>query len=258
VSFETGEGPRLYPIARPEELSRLASAIDLDRLAPVFATIRAVKPELPGTCAFLGFCGAPWTVASYMIAGRGTPDQGPAREFAYAHPDAFQRLIDLLVVSSIDYLCAQIEAGVDAVQIFDSWAGVLPAPEFRRWCFEPVRRIAAGVKSRHPGAPIIAFPRAANHHLAAFADLADVDCVGLDTSADPRFVAAHVQPKKPVQGNLDPLCLIAGGAALERGVRDIREALGQGPLIFNLGHGITPPTPIAHVERMLELVREQR
>lgn len=258
VSFETGEGPRLDPIETPDGLRRLAGRLDLDRLAPVFATIRTVKPSLPADCAFLGFCGAPWTVASYMIAGRGTPDQGPAREFAYAHPEGFQRLIDLLVEASIDYLAAQIVAGVDAVQIFDSWAGVLPAGEFRRWCFEPVRRIAAGVKARHPTTPIIAFPRAANHHLAGFATLAEIDCVGLDTSADPAFVAREVQSRKPVQGNLDPLALIAGGDALARGVHDIRAALGKGPLIFNLGHGITPPTPVAHVEKMIELVRERR
>jgi uroporphyrinogen decarboxylase len=257
VSFETGEGPRLDPIESPDGLRRLAGQIDLERLAPVFATIRAVRPALPADCALLGFCGAPWTVASYMIAGRGTPDQGPAREFAYAYPDAFQSLIDLLVEASVEYLAAQIVAGVDGVQIFDSWAGVLPAGEFRRWCFEPVRRIAVGLKARHPATPIIAFPRAANHHLGAFAALAEIDCVGLDTSADPAFVAREVQRAKPVQGNLDPLVLITGGAALEQAVRDIRAALGQGPLIFNLGHGITPPTPIAHVERMIELVRER-
>lgn len=258
VSFETGEGPRLDPIETPEGLSRLAGRIDLGRLAPVFETIRLVKADLPAETTFLGFCGAPWTVASYMIAGRGTPDQGPARLFAYRHPEAFQRLIDRLVAGSIDYLCAQLEAGVDAVQIFDSWSGVLPGQEFRRWCFEPVRAIAAGVRARHPEARIIAFPRAANPHLAAVAALAEIDCVGLDTSADLAAVARDVQPLKPVQGNLDPLALLAGGAALDAAVREIRAKLRGRPYVFNLGHGITPPTPIAHVERMLELVREAR
>ncbi|MBL8590725.1 MAG: uroporphyrinogen decarboxylase [Methylobacteriaceae bacterium] len=257
VNFESGEGPRLEPIETPEGLKRLAGGIDLERLAPVFETIRRVKPALPADVAFLGFCGAPWTVASYMIAGQGTPDQGPARLFAYRHPEAFQRLIDLLVESSIVYHESQIDAGVDAVQIFDSWAGVLPGAEYRRWCEDPIRRIAAGLKARRPQARVIAFPRAANQHLAAMAAAPEIDCVGLDTSADAGFVARHVQSLKPVQGNLDPLLLIAGGAALDRGVRDIRAVLGQGPLIFNLGHGITPPTPIAHVERMLELVRER-
>ena len=255
VSFEAGEGPRLDPIETPEGLSRLASEIDLGRLQPVFETIRQVKPQLPAETAFLGFCGAPWTVASYMIAGKGTPDQGPARSFAYRWPDAFQTLIDRLVEGSILYLRTQLDAGVDAVQIFDSWAGVLPGREFRRWCAEPMRRIAEGVKSTHPGARIIAFPRAANAHLPWMAKIAAFDGLGLDTSADLDAVTRDVQPHICVQGNLDPLALIEGGAALDQAVDDIRRALGRGPHIFNLGHGITPPTPIAHVERMLERAR---
>jgi uroporphyrinogen decarboxylase len=255
VSFEAGEGPRLDPIETPEGLSRLASRIDLERLQPVFETIRRVSAQLEPQTALLGFCGAPWTVASYMIAGRGTPDQGPARDFAYRWPDAFQSLIDKLVEGSIDYLCAQIEAGVDAVQIFDSWAGVLPGREFRRWCADPVRRIAEGVKARRPGAKIIAFPRGADAHLPAMAKTGVFDCLGLDTATDVETVAREVQPHVCVQGNLDPLALIAGGSALDQAVDDIRHALGRGPHIFNLGHGITPKTPIEHVERMLARVR---
>lgn len=255
VSFEAGEGPRLDPIETPEGLTRLASQIDLERLQPVFETIRLVAPQLSAQTTFLGFCGAPWTVASYMIAGRGTPDQGPARSFAYRWPDAFQTLIDKLVEGSIVYLRAQLDAGVDAVQIFDSWAGVLPGRAFKRWCAEPMRRIAEGVKATHPDAKVIAFPRAANAHLAAMARVAAFDCLGLDTSADVETVAREVQPHRCVQGNLDPLVLIEGGAALDQAVDDIRSALGRGPHIFNLGHGITPHTPIAHVERMLERAR---
>ena len=255
VSFEAGEGPRLDPIETPEGLTRLAARIDLGRLQPVFETIRAVAPQLGSETAFLGFCGAPWTVASYMIAGRGTPDQGPARSFAYRWPDAFQSLIDRLVEGSIVYLRAQLDAGVDAVQIFDSWAGVLPGREFRRWCAEPMRRIAEGVKATHPQARIIAFPRAANAHLGWMSKIDAFDCLGLDTSADVESVARDVQPHRCVQGNLDPLVLIEGGAALDQAVDDIRRALGRGPHIFNLGHGITPQTPIAHVERMLARAR---
>lgn len=255
VSFEAGEGPRLDPIETPEGLSRLAATIDLERLGPVFETIRLVRPQLPQETAFLGFCGAPWTVASYMIAGRGTPDQGPARAFAYRWPDAFQSLIDKLVEGSILYLRAQLDAGVDAVQIFDSWAGVLPGRAFRRWCAEPMRRIAEGVKATHPQARVIAFPRAANAHLGWMSRIAAFDGLGLDTSADLDAVAREVQPQICVQGNLDPLALIEGGAALDEAVDDIRRALAHGPHIFNLGHGITPQTPIAHVERMTERVR---
>lgn len=255
VSFEAGEGPRLDPIETPEGLNRLAARIDLERLQPVMETIRLVRPQLPAETAFLGFCGAPWTVASYMIAGRGTPDQGPARSFAYRWPEAFQSLIDRLVEGSIAYLRAQLDSGVDAVQIFDSWSGVLPGRAFRRWCAEPMTRIAEGVKASHPDARVIAFPRAANAHLPAMSRVAAFDGLGLDTSADVDVVAREVQPQICVQGNLDPLALIAGGPALDEAVDDIRWALGRGPHIFNLGHGITPQTPIAHVERMLARVR---
>ena len=255
VSFEIGEGPRLDPIETPEGLTRLASQIDLERLQPVFETIALVRPQLPAETTFLGFCGAPWTVASYMIAGHGTPDQGPARAFAYRWPEAFQSLIDRLVDGSILYLRAQLDAGVDAVQIFDSWAGVLPGREFRRWCAEPMRRIAEGVKATHPQARVIAFPRAGNAHLGWMSRIEAFDCLGLDTSADLEAVARDVQPQICVQGNLDPLVLIEGGAALDQAVDDIRRALGRGPHIFNLGHGITPQTPIAHVERMLARAR---
>lgn len=257
VTFETGEGPRLDPIETPEGLSRLASSIDLSILAPVFETIRRVKAALPAETTFLGFCGAPWTVASYMIAGRGTPDQAPARLFAYRHPEAFQSLIDLLTQSSIAYLIEQAKAGVDAVQIFDSWAGVLPARDFRRWCLEPALKIAQGVKAAAPDLKVIAFPRGSGSHLAEVAAHDAFDAVGLDTSVDPVWAARHVQGLRPVQGNLDPLALLVGGASLDRAVLDILETLSAGPHVFNLGHGILPPTPIAHVERVLDLIRSR-
>ncbi|HLH51938.1 MAG TPA: uroporphyrinogen decarboxylase [Roseiarcus sp.] len=254
VAFEEGEGPRLAPVATADALAALRSEIDLDRLTPVFQTIRKVKAKLPQGTALLGFCGAPWTVASYMVAGRGVADQAPARLLAYRDPLLFQALTDRLVDASIVYLNAQIEAGVDAVQIFDSWAGILPSGEFRKWCLAPLGRIVAGVKRLWPRIPVIAFPRGANQHLHEVARATGADAIGLDTSTD-LALAADLQRLKPVQGNLDPLVLLAGGAALDRAADDILAALGGGPLIFNLGHGILPQTPIAHVERLIRRVR---
>jgi uroporphyrinogen decarboxylase len=255
VRFEEGEGPRLDPLDSPKDFSRLRTSLDLDRLAPIFEAIRLIKADLPADVTFLGFCGAPWTLATYMIAGRGTDDQAPARLFAYRNPEAFEELIDLLVDSSVTYLCAQLDAGVDAVQIFDSWAGILPAHEFRRWTIDPIARITAGVRAVHPDAKIIGFPRGAGSLYVDFATYAGVDAVSLDTTVDPNWARQAIQSIKPVQGNLDPLVLIAGGRALDEGVDAILSSLAHGPLIFNLGHGITPQTPIAHVEQMLARVR---
>lgn len=258
VRFEEGEGPRLDPIEDAAGLDRLRPEIDLEHLAPVFETIRRVKRDLPTEVALLGFCGAPWTVATYMVAGRGTPDQAPARLWAYRDPDGFEELIDRLVEASAAYLVAQIDAGVDAVQIFDSWAGMLAPEEFRRWAMDPVARIVAAVRERHPRARIIGFPRGAGTLYETYARHVPVDAVGLDWSVDLAWVSQVLQPIKPVQGNLDPLALVAGGAALDRAVDGILATLGKRPLIFNLGHGITPETPVAHVERLLARVRAAR
>jgi uroporphyrinogen decarboxylase len=223
----------------------------------VFETIGRVRRDLPREVALLGFCGAPWTLATYMVAGHGTPDQAPARLWAYRDADGFQMLIDRLVEASAAYLSAQIEAGVDAVQIFDSWAGILAPGEFRRWAIEPVARIAALVRGRHPAARIIGFPRGAGTLYQAYADEIAVDAVGLDWTVDPVWARNVLQPLRPVQGNLDPLVLMAGGPALDQAVDAILAALSHGPFIFNLGHGIIPETPIAHVERMLARIRSQ-
>jgi uroporphyrinogen decarboxylase len=255
VSFEAGEGPQLEPVDSAERLLALRSEIDLDRLAPVFEAVQQIKSRLPTEVPLLGFCGAPWTVASYMVAGKGTPDQAPARLLAYRESRLFAALIERLVEASIVYLLRQIEAGVDAVQIFDSWAGVLPQQEFRRWCLEPVRKIIAGVKKQRPDVPVILFPRGVGSHLVELARTSGADVIGLDTSVDLSFAADAVQKLLPVQGNLDPLALLAGGAALDAAVADILLALGGGPLIFNLGHGILPETPVAHVTRLVNLVR---
>lgn len=254
VSFESGTGPRLEPIKTPEEVERLG-AFRIEHLAPVFETIDRVKAALPSDVAFIGFCGAPFTVASYMIAGQGTPDQAPARLFAYRHPDAFAMLTDRLVEASIDYLSRQIEAGVEVVQIFDSWAGILPANEFFRWSAEPVRRIVAGVKARHPQTPMIVFVRGADTHLSKLTQTIGADGYGIDTALDPAWAVAHTASDTPLQGNLDPLALVAGGEALDREIDSIRAAFAGRPHIFNLGHGILQQTPIENVERLVARVR---
>ena len=255
VTFEVGEGPRLEPLDDGAKLSGLASEADETVFAPVYETVRRVKREVPPNVALLGFCGAPWTVATYMIAGRGTPDQAPARLMAYREPQAFARMIDILVSVSSRYLVAQLRAGADAVQIFDTWAGVLPPVEFARWCIEPVQEIIAKVRADVPDAKIIGFPRGAGASLAAYVSNVPVNAVSIDWTAEPEFVRQNVQRKVAVQGNLDPLALLAGGAALDRAVDEILENFRGGPFIFNLGHGILPETPIAHVERMLARIR---
>jgi uroporphyrinogen decarboxylase len=255
VWFVEGEGPQLDPIKDARGIERLAGDVDQNMLAPIYETIRLVKSELAPEIALLGFCGAPWTVASYMIAGGGTPDQKPARLFAYRQPTAFASLIDKLAAASAGYLVRQIQAGADAVQIFDTWAGVMPADEFQRWCIAPTQRIVALVREQVPGAKIIGFPRGAGSLLPRYVDDTAVDAVGLDWMIDPVFAREEVQSRVPVQGNLDPLALVAGGAALDRAIDSVLDAFGTKPFIFNLGHGILPETPIAHVEQMLRRVR---
>jgi uroporphyrinogen decarboxylase len=253
--FAQGEGPRLEPIADEARFREIREEIDPDVLAPVYETVRRVKAALPGGTALIGFCGAPWTVATYMVAGRGTPDKGPAKELFRRDPALFARLIDRLVVNSAAYLNAQIEAGVDAVQIFDSWAGSLGPEDFQRWCIEPTKRIVDLVRSRHPQAKIIGFPRGAGSGIPDYVSATGIDAVGLETEIDRSFVREAIQPLVPVQGHLDPELLRAGGSALDRETEAIRAAFGDGPFVFNLGHGILPDTPIAHVERLVELVR---
>jgi len=255
VRFETGEGPRLEPLDDPAAMLKLRGPADDAVLAPIYETIRLVRSELPAAVTFLGFCGAPWTVATYMIAGQGTPDQAPARLFAYRQPEAFEALIEILIDASVDYLAAQLEAGADAVQIFDTWAGVLPTEQFDRWCITPTQEIVARLREKVPDARVIGFPRGAGMMALSYAEMTGITAIGIDWTL-PLFVAQEaLQPRLPVQGNLDPLVLRAGGAALDQSVDAILEALSGGPFIFNLGHGILPDTPIAHVERMLKRVR---
>jgi uroporphyrinogen decarboxylase len=255
VRFEVGEGPRLDPLDTPDKVATLSRSADFARLEPVYEALRRVRHELDPKIALIGFCGAPWTVATYMVAGHGTPDQAPARMMAYRHPDAFANIIDVLVENSIEYLLGQLKAGADVLQIFDTWAGVLPPREFARWSVEPTRRIVEGVRSQLPDAKIIGFPRGAGAQLPAYVEATGVDAVSIDWAAEPSLIRERVQTRVAVQGNLDPLALRAGGAALDRSVDAILTALAGGPFIFNLGHGILPDTPVAHVERMLERVR---
>jgi uroporphyrinogen decarboxylase len=256
VRFEAGEGPRLDPLDTPDKVATLAAEADFSKLEPVFEALRRVRSELDPAITLIGFCGAPWTVATYMVAGQGTPDQAPARMMAYRHPDAFARIVDTLVENSIHYLLGQLRAGADILQIFDTWAGVLPPREFQRWSIEPTRRIVAGVRKVVPDAKIIGFPRGAAAQLPAFVEATGVDAVSIDWTAEPTLIRERVQSRVAVQGNLDPLALIAGGAALDRAVDDVLENYGRGRLIFNLGHGIQQETPIAHVEQMLKRVRD--
>jgi uroporphyrinogen decarboxylase len=255
VTFVEGEGPRLDALRDPEALQTLRAAIDHAPLEAVYETIARVRQDLPPAVTFLGFCGGPWTLATYMIAGQGTPDQLPARLFAYRHPEAFAKLIDVLVDASASYLVRQFVAGVDAVQIFDTWAGILPAEEFERWCIRPHARIVERVRSEIPGARIIGFPRGAGTELGRYLDAVAVDAIGLDWTIELEFARSVIQKRRPVQGNLDPLALLAGGAALDRSIDAILAAFSKGPLIFNLGHGVLPETPLAHVERLVERVR---
>jgi uroporphyrinogen decarboxylase len=255
VRFEAGEGPRLDPLDTPDKIRTLARRADFAKLEPVYEALRKVRGELAGNVALIGFCGAPWTVATYMVAGQGTADQAPARLLAYSQPEAFAQIIDTLVENSIEHLVGQLEAGADCVQIFDTWAGVLSPREFARWSIEPTRRIVDGVRACVPDAKIIGFPRGAGAMLPDYVEATRVDAASIDWAAEPSLICQRVQSRVAVQGNLDPLALLAGGAALDRAIDDVLANYASGRLIFNLGHGILPDTPIAHVERMVRRVR---
>lgn len=253
LRFEEGRGPVMTPL-RPEDMDGLAREDFHRRLEPVYETVRLVRSVLSPETALIGFCGAPWTVATYMVAGHGTPDQAPARVFSYQEPKVFERLISILVEHSAAYLVRQARAGADALQIFDSWCGVLDEDGFERWCVRPLAEIVRRVREEFPEIPVIAFPKGAGARYAGFREKTGATALGLDWTV-PLREARNLQQGGAVQGNLDPLRLLAGGRALAEGVDGIVEALGHGPLVFNLGHGILPQTPIAHVEEMLARVR---
>ncbi|WP_280790737.1 uroporphyrinogen decarboxylase [Methylopila sp. M107] len=257
VRFVEGEGPRLDPLQDRAAFSRLKDAIDLDFLGPVYETVSRVRAELAKSKALIGFCGAPYTVATYMVGGRGGEEQAPARLMAYRDPDGFQDLIDRLVDASAAHLVAQLKAGADAVQIFDSWSGDLPPKEFARWSTDPIARLCGKVRDEVPGAKIIAFARGAGSKLADFAGVVPADGFGLATSEDLYAARSAVYSCRALQGSVDPIALVAGGEALDRAVDGVLQALGRNPLILNLGHGVRQETPPEHVAQLVARVRAE-
>ncbi|WP_299354881.1 uroporphyrinogen decarboxylase [uncultured Shimia sp.] len=254
--FVTGEGPRLSTIQSQADFDKLKGKDAIhDTLNPVYETVRILSRELPDETTLIGFAGAPWTVATYMIAGRGTPDQGPAHALKDENPALFDQVIDLLTDGTIDYLSKQIEAGAETVKLFDSWAGSLKGADFDKYALEPAKKIIAALKAKHPGVPIIAFPRGAGERYVGFAKATGADCVALDDGVTPEWAAAHVQKDSCVQGNLKSSHMVTGGQALVDETRHIVEALGKGPHIFNLGHGITPDADPENVQLMIDTVR---
>ncbi len=253
LQFLAGEGPHLSPKMVDTALEALTPA--KHHFDPIYQTVRLCCAQLPEGVTMLGFAGSPWTVATYMVAGEGSKDHHVARAMAYRDPHAFGAIIDAIVFSTIEYLCKQIEAGAEAVQLFDSWAGSLSPKQFERWVVAPTVRIIEAVRAKHPDTPIIGFPKGAGAKLSAYARETGVDALGVDETQDPRWVHRELPQGLPVQGNLDPLLLISGGNELEEAAREVIAAFEGRPHVFNLGHGIDKTTPIAHVERLLEIVR---
>jgi len=253
LRFEAGEGPRLAPPLKDAVLENLIAAPE--RLGPIYETVRRVAAALPARTTFLGFAGAPWTVATYMVAGAGSRDHAEARLFAYRDPGRFEALVEAITQATIAYLGCQIDAGVHAVQLFDSWAGSLAPAEFERWAIAPAARIVAALRERHPDTPVIAFPKGAGGRLGGYAREIGASAIGLDETVDPEWADAILPKGLTVQGNIDPLALAAGGEALEQAVKRVTGAFAGRPHVVNLGHGILPQTPLDNVGRLLELVR---
>jgi uroporphyrinogen decarboxylase len=256
LSFVAGEGPRLTPPLAGSALDELQGFPA--RLEPIYATVAKVKEQLDPAKALIGFAGAPWTVATYMVAGQGSRDQAEARRMAYGDSGAFTAIIERIEEVAFDYLSGQVEAGAEAVQLFDSWAGSLAPAEFERWVIAPTSRLVEKLRARHPGVPVIGFPKGAGGRLAAYARETGVSALGLDETVDPEWAGRELPQSLPVQGNLDPLALLEGGEALRNGVTRILDAFAGRPHIFNLGHGILQETPLAHVEEMLRQVKGGR
>lgn len=255
--FETGEGPRMSTTTTPTELAALKGCDDIhDTLAPIYETVRILRRELPSETTLIGFAGAPWTVATYMIAGRGTRDQGPAHALKATDRATFAGIIDRLTEATVEYLAKQVEAGAEVVKLFDSWAGSLKGQDFEDFAVAPTARIIAELKARFPGLPVIAFPREAGEGYVGFARKTGADCVAIDNSVSADWAAAHVQKDGCVQGNLDPKHMVTGGAALVEATRDVVRAFSKGPHIFNLGHGITPDADPENVALMVETIRK--
>jgi uroporphyrinogen decarboxylase len=253
LTFISGEGPRLTPPLTSSALDQLTPY--LARLEPIYDTVRKVKAALEPGKTLIGFAGSPWTVATYMVAGQGSRDQAEARRLAYAETGRFAELVERIEKVTLDYLSCQVGAGAEALQLFDSWAGSLSPAQFEEWVIGPTARIVAELKARHPEVPVIGFPKGAGGRLASYARETRIAALGLDETVDPAWAAKELPAKLPVQGNLDPLALVAGGVPLETAVTRILDAFVDRPHIFNLGHGILPGTPVAHVEKLIRLVK---
>ena len=257
LSFVTGEGPRLSTVTQEAAFNRLGPADEIDAtLAPIYQTLRILSQALPSETTLIGFAGAPWTVATYMIAGRGTPDQAPAHKLMTENPALFDKLIDLLTEATTAYLSQQIMAGAEVVKLFDSWAGSLKGDAFERYALAPTKRIIHALKARHPDTPVIAFPREAGEKYIGFAKATGADCIAIDNSVAANWAARHLQSDSCVQGNLPSSHMVTGGDALVEETQQIIKALGHGPHIFNLGHGITPDANPDNVQRMIDAVRD--
>src|SRR4051794_25181772 len=253
LTFVTGEGPRLTPPLMSGALDELTAFPA--RLDPIYTTVAKVRAELGPDKTLIGFAGSPWTVATYMVAGQGSREQAEARRLAYADPGAFAEIIARIEAVTLDYLIGQVEAGAEVLQLFDSWAGSLSPAQFEQWVIAPTGRLVAALRERHPDVAVIGFPKGAGGKLAAYVRETRVDAIGLDETVDPYWAAEELPEDLPVQGNLDPLALIAGGEAMAAATKRILDAFAGRPHIFNLGHGILPDTPIAHVEQLISLVK---
>lgn len=256
VTFKEGIGPVLEPIRSAEAVDTLKRDRVHKHLEPVYETVRRLRASLDPHVTLIGFAGAPWTVATYMVGGRGSQTMDEMKTWVYGNEDAFARLMDILVESTTEYLSAQVDAGAEVLQLFDSWAGALSTNGLQRWCLEPTRRIVAALKEKHPSVPIIGFPRQVGPFALIYARESGVDAVGIDTGMDVVWARDALQPVKPVQGNLDPMALVAGGDALKRECETVLDALGSAPYIFNLGHGIVPQTPPEHVSQLMEIIED--
>ncbi len=255
LAYREGEGPVLDPIRSAKELGKLDITDIHKTLDPVYETVGRLSQSIPKDCTLIGFAGAPWTVATYMVEGRGSKDYANIKNWAYSDPAGFGTLMDILVEATIEYLLKQVEAGAEVVQLFDTWAGVLPDDEFRKWAIEPTKRIVEGLRTQHPDLPVIGFPKGVGGNIIDFVRETGVTAVSLDTGTPLDWAAREVQSLVPVQGNLDPMLLVTGGAAMEERIVQIRETLGKKPFIFNLGHGIVPQTPPENVARLAEIIR---
>ncbi|GHF15503.1 uroporphyrinogen decarboxylase [Kordiimonas sediminis] len=258
VWFEAGLGPQLEPVQNETAFDKLSLDGFHDKVGNVYETLRRLSRELPKDVTLLGFAGAPWTVATYMVEGKGSKDHGAARQLGYGNPALFDRMLSILVDATSEYLIKQIENGADAVQIFDSWAAAIPEPYFRKWIIEPTREIVSRVKAKFPETPVIGFPRLSGTLLETYVRETGINAVSLDTGVSLDWAAQHIQPLMPVQGNLDPHLVVAGGDAMEKEALRILDGLKGGGHIFNLGHGFVPETPVEHVARLSEIVKNYR